>query len=63
MSYSVRIKFSLFSWNFVFSLYFCHNDDINKCIDTKNYNKTRINKEVIDYISYKVCFWRTSGPK
>ena len=23
-SYSVRIKFSLFSWNFVFSLYFCH---------------------------------------
>ena len=48
MSYSVRFKFSLFSRNFLFSLKFGHNDDINKCIDTKNYRKTRINKEVID---------------
>ena len=58
MSYSVRIKFSLFSWNFLFSLYFCHNDDINKCIDTKNYHKIRINKEVID--SHKNYFFSSS---
>ena len=58
MSYSVRIKFSLFSWNFLFSLCFCHNDDINKYIDTKNYHKIRINKIVID--SHKNYFFASS---
>ena len=58
MSYSVRIKFSVFLWNFLLSLYFCHNDDINKCIDTKNYHKIRINKEVID--SHQKLFFASS---